>query len=73
MEITPIVEKDVFARLRDHDSKISSKAAEFLINHYDEKKQEISSNLNIIMNSQAALFCSNNENIKMRAEELIDK
>jgi hypothetical protein len=66
-------EKDVFARLKDPDTKVSSKAAEYLINNYNENKLEIPNNLNTIMNTQAALFCSNNENIKMRAEELIDK
>jgi UPF0288 family protein (methanogenesis marker protein 3) len=66
-------DKDVFARLKDPDSKVSSKAAEYLINNFNENKFEISNNLNTILNTQAALFCSNNENIKMRAEELIDK
>lgn len=71
--MAPIEEKNVFSRLKDHDSKISSKAAEYLINHYDEEKPEISTNLATIINSQAALFCSNNDIIKMRAEELIDR
>ena len=71
---TPIQEeKDVFAQLKDKDSKVSSKAASYIINNYDDLKLEIANNLLTIMNSQAALFWSNNENVKMRAEELIDK
>ena len=54
---TPIQEeKDVFAQLKDKDSKVSSKAASYLINNYDDLKFEISNNLLTIMNSQAALF-----------------
>mmetsp|Transcript_4290 Transcript_4290/g.3599 ORF Transcript_4290/g.3599 Transcript_4290/m.3599 type:complete len:193 (+) Transcript_4290:68-646(+) len=71
IEISPLVENDIFTRLKDQDTKISSKAAEYLINHYSETL-EISSNLSTVINSQASLFCSNNENIKMKAEELID-
>jgi hypothetical protein len=71
---TPIQEeKDVFAQLKDKDTKVSSKAASYIINNYDDLKLEIANNLLTIMNSQASLFCSNNENVKMRAEELIDK
>ncbi len=49
-------EKDVFARLKVQDSKVSSRAADYLINNYEENKLEIASNLKTIMNSQAALF-----------------
>lgn len=59
--------------MNDPDSKVSSKAAESLVNNYSEYEKDVPSNLGVIFSSQAALFCSNNENIKMKAEELIDK
>lgn len=65
--------RDVFARLKDPDSKIASKAAETLIKNYSDHESEIPPNLHTIISSQVALFCSNNESIKMRAEELVDK
>jgi hypothetical protein len=74
VESAPLIdERNIFARLKDPDSKVCSKAAEYLISNYNEHKDDIPTNLSIIMNSQATLFWSNNENIKSRAEELIDK
>lgn len=74
VDSTPLVEdRNIFARLKDPDSKVCSKAAEYLISNYNEHKDDIPANLSTIMNTQAALFCSNNENIKSKAEELIDK
>jgi hypothetical protein len=74
IETTPLIEeKDVFSRLKDPDSKVSSKAAEYLINNYEENRSDIPKHLDTIIKSQAALFSSNNENVKSRAEELISK
>lgn len=67
-------ENDIFSRLSNPDSKVSSKAAELLISNYEEYEKDVPNNLGVIINSQANLFNLNiNENIKLRAEELIDK
>lgn len=68
-----IDENDVFAKLKDPDSKVASKAAESLLNNFEEYAKDLPEHLATVLNTQAALFCSNNDNIKMRAEELIDK
>lgn len=74
LDNTPVVdERDIFEKLKDPDSKVASKAAENLVNNFSEHQNEIPNNLNTIINSQTSLFASNNENIKMKAEELIDK
>ncbi len=72
-DIEIVEEKDVFVQLNHPDSKISSKAAEVLINNYEEYEKDVPNNLPIIFKSQSNLFCSNNENIRLKAEELIDK
>ena len=57
LDSTPLVDKrSVFAKLKDPDSKVCSKAAEYLISNYSDHKDEIPANLPAIMTSQAALF-----------------
>lgn len=56
-EYTPSAEeRDIFARLKDPDSKVASKAAEQILNNYEEYEAEIPNNLSTIIGSQAALF-----------------
>jgi len=56
-ETTPLLdESDVFSRLKDPDSKVSSKAAEFLLSNYQDHLADIPANLSTIFNSQASLF-----------------
>lgn len=74
LEAEIVEENDIFSRLSNPDSKVSSKAAELLISNYEEYEKDVPNNLGVIINSQANLFNLNiNENIKLRAEELIDK
>lgn len=51
-----VEESDIFSRLSNPDSKVSSKAADTLINNYEEYEKDVPENLGVIINSQAALF-----------------
>ena len=55
LEAEIVEENDIFSRLSNPDSKVSSKAAELLISNYEDEK-DVPNNLGVIINSQANLF-----------------
>ena len=49
-------EKSIFSKLNDADSKVSSKAAEHLLNNFSEYEKEIPNNIQTIISTQSNLF-----------------